>query len=60
MNGRKSEKALIGSAQFGWTKNCLIHYEDVEDGAEIGEVIIRYGKNLRKEKIVNLTAKKLG
>ena len=24
LNGRKSDKALIGSAQFGWTKNCLI------------------------------------
>lgn len=50
----------MGSSQFGFTRNCMIEVDDVQDGAEVVEITVRYGKNLRKDKSIILTAKTIG
>lgn len=35
LNGGKSDKVLIGSSQFGFTRNCLIEFEEIQDGEEV-------------------------
>lgn len=32
LNGHKSNRTLLGSAQHGFTKNILIEFENVQDG----------------------------
>lgn len=38
----------------------MIELTDVEDGAEVADVIVRYGNNMRTSKSVILHAKNLG
>ena len=60
MNGNNSDKVLIGAVQYGFTRNCMIEFSDVQDGDEVAEITVRYGKNLRSEKILTLKATKEG
>lgn len=60
LNGKNSESVIIGSAQFGFTRNFLIELDEVQDGQQVAEIVIRYGKNLRKDKSIILTASKQG
>ncbi len=60
LNGKNTTEALIGSSQFGFTRNCMIEFDEVQDGTEVAEVTVRYGKNLRKDKSIILTAKNIG
>ena len=47
-NGNKAEKVLLGSAQYGHTRNSIIEFVDVKDGDEVAEITVRYGKGLRR------------
>ena len=60
LNGANTDKALIGAVQYGFTRNCLIELSDVQDGEEVAEITVRYGKNLRKDKTFNLKVAKEG
>ena len=60
LNGTNTDKALIGAVQYGFTRNCLIELSDVQDGEEVAEITVRYGKNLRKDKTFKLKVTKEG
>lgn len=35
LNGNNSEKVLIGAVQYGFTRNCMIEFSEVQDGDEV-------------------------
>lgn len=35
LNGSQSTKVLIGSSQFGFTRNCMIEFDEIKDGEEV-------------------------